>query len=209
VSALQLPDQTPVAASRKPKQQAPRGIDGELLRMHVLLVDDMKAVRRLGENFLEKLGCTCVTLEDGDEIDSAWEHAARPFDAVLLDILMPRSDGALVCKHLRQDLKVCRLPHGCHHSFNLILGCVDQVHCPIIAMTAKTSSVDTQLYFKMGFDLVLPKPFTLDALGRALIEGRDRRFGETGMIRMAPRLRDEDDRQDDSIESMVHPCQGP
>lgn len=130
-----------------------KGLNGQLLRMHVMLVDDMKPIRRLvraavhcclrlysivtlymqGESFLEKLGCTSVLLEDGDEIDGALDTSTRPFDAILLDISMNRTDGAQVCQHLRQDLKV---------------------HCPIIAMTAKISNVDTQRYYKMGFDLV-------------------------------------------------------
>lgn len=41
------------------------GLDGQPLRMHVLLVDDAAVIRRQGKLFLEQLGCTCVTLEDG------------------------------------------------------------------------------------------------------------------------------------------------
>jgi CheY-like chemotaxis protein len=59
-----------------------------------------------GEKFIEKLGCTCMLLEDGDEIDEALQASTRPFDAILLDIGMSRTDGAQVCQHLRQDLKV-------------------------------------------------------------------------------------------------------
>lgn len=129
------------------------GLDGEPLRMHVLLVDDMRVIRRQGELFLEQLGCTCITLEDGDEVESALRASPRPFDAIVLDIIMSRSDGALVCRTLREALGV---------------------RCPIIAMTGNTSSKDLQRYYAMGFDVVLPKPFTREAIGRALVEGRER-----------------------------------
>jgi len=141
------------AGARRGGRRAVVGLDGQPLSMHVLLVDDMGVIRRQGEAFLEQLGCTCITLEDGDEVESALRNARRPFDAIVLDIVMSRSDGAQVCRNLRE-------------AFN--------VRCPIIAMTGQTSSKDLQRYYAMGFDVVLPKPFTRDAIGRALVEGRER-----------------------------------
>jgi CheY-like chemotaxis protein/signal transduction histidine kinase len=133
--------------------KAPVGLDGEMLRQHVLLVDDMAIIRRLGENYLAQLGCTSVTLEDGDQVEAALSNTTRPFDALVLDISMQRSDGAIICQTLREKFGV---------------------KAPIIAMTGQTSARDLQRYYQLGFDCVLPKPFTRDALGRALVEGRNR-----------------------------------
>jgi len=136
--------------------RAPRavvGLDGQSLGMHVLLVDDMGVIRRQGEVFLEQLGCTAITLEDGDEVEAAMHAATRPFDAIVMDIAMTRTDGAEVCRTLRQDFGV---------------------RCPIVAMTGSVTTKDMLRYYAMGFDVVLPKPFTRDAMGRALAEGRQR-----------------------------------
>ena len=74
-------------------------------------------------------------------------------DVVLMDIMMKRSDGAVVCKQLRDNN--CTLP--------------------IIAMTGATGVRDVERFMKAGFDLVLPKPFDMKAMGRALAEARTRR----------------------------------
>ena len=140
------------------------GFEGQSLNMHVLLVDDVGIVRRTGEAFLEMLGCSSVCLEDGDLVEAALEASVRPFDAIVMDIVMHRSDGAEVCRTLRERWGV---------------------RCPIIAMTGNTSSRDVQRYFSMGFDVVLPKPFSLDRLGRALVEGRQRRGGNTRFVRQS------------------------
>lgn len=76
-------------------------------------------------------------------------------DVILMDIMMKRSDGAVVCKQLRDS------------------GCV----LPIIAMTGATGVRDVERFMKAGFDLVLPKPFDMKAMGRALSEARARRAG--------------------------------
>lgn len=86
-------------------------------------------------------------------MQAALESTARPFDAIVLDIVMHRSDGALICKELRQR---------------------SGLRAPIIAMTGNTRSSDLQRYYAMGFDVVLPKPFTRESLGRVLVEGRER-----------------------------------
>lgn len=150
-------------ASSKSKSKV-IGFEGRALDMHVMLVDDVRDIRKLGEKFLAQLGCTSVVLEDGDQVEMALRSSTRPFDGILLDIQMARSQGDDVCDHLRRR-------HG--------------VRCPIIAMTANTGTTDVTRYYQRGFDVVLPKPFTLASLGRALTEGRERRGGNTRFARQA------------------------
>lgn len=42
-------------------------------------------------------------MEDGDEIVSALVTSERPFDAILLDIIMRRTNGLEVCRALRDQ----------------------------------------------------------------------------------------------------------
>ena len=46
----------------------PNRVLSRSLGLHVLLVDDENLNRRLGQRMLERLGCTCVPLEDGIDV---------------------------------------------------------------------------------------------------------------------------------------------
>lgn len=92
-------------------------------------------------------------------MEPALQNATRPFDAILMDINMHRSDGAIVAHKLRNQ-------------YNASL--------PIIAITSSTQSRDVTRYYRLGIDVVLPKPFNLLGLGRALLEGKERRGQAAG-----------------------------
>jgi hypothetical protein len=130
------------------------GLDGEALGLHVLLVDDQEVIRRVGAKFLRQLGCTVELLDDGDQVEAALlQPRSLPIDAIVLDIVMRRSDGAEICRVLREKL---------------------DVQLPIIAVTAYAGSKAASAFFT-HFDVVLAKPFSREALGRALLEGKARR----------------------------------
>lgn len=79
----------------------------------------------------------------------------------------------LVCVHLRRPHQLIMRAARCVQVCRTLREKY-AVRCPIIAMTGQTSSKDLQRYYAMGFDVVLPKPFTRDAIGRALVEARER-----------------------------------
>ena len=130
---------------------AAREAEVDVAGLRVLLVDDVATVRRLGEALLRKLRCECVCLEDGTQIGAALAAAARPYDCILLDIVMRHSDGADVCAALRG---------GAH------------ARCAIVALTGNVLPADVARYFAMGFDTVLAKPFTRASVAAALSEAR-------------------------------------
>ena len=130
-----------------------------LAGLSVLLVDDERDVRLLGAALLRRLGCDVVVLEDGADVARALEEAARPFDALVLDIHMRRSDGADVCADLRA---------GRH------------LRCAAVALTGATAPADVARYFARGFDVVLAKPFGLRTLAAALVEARAAAAGRLG-----------------------------
>ena len=131
------------------------GLDGEPLGLNVLFVDDQAIIRRLGDVFLRQLGCSVEVHEDGDEIVAALlQPRDKPFDAIVMDIVMRRSDGGEVCRVLREK---------------------HDVQLPIIAISSYASRKTLSAFYRDGFDVVLEKPFSREALGRALLEGRARR----------------------------------
>jgi len=129
---------------------------------HVLVVEDDPTNRRLVARMLGRIGATCDTLEDGDEVlqrlretgqmpggSLAVLHAAArpPYDLVLMDIMMQRSNGA----HVTRDLR--------------LVGAT----LPIFPMTANTSTSDVVLYRSCGMaDYVIAKPFSVEALRKTI-----------------------------------------
>jgi len=66
----------------------------------ILVVDDSPTVRRLVELILTQHGFTVHTAEDGEEgLEVAFE--TKP-DAILVDFVMPRMNGHVFCKTLRE-----------------------------------------------------------------------------------------------------------
>ncbi|NBB91395.1 MAG: response regulator [Spirochaetes bacterium] len=72
--------------------------------MRFLIVEDDFGSRRLLQSILRSYG-RCDVVVDGDEgIEAfrlAWEEN-DPYDAVLLDIMMPRTDGQEALKRIRE-----------------------------------------------------------------------------------------------------------
>jgi CheY-like chemotaxis protein len=66
--------------------------------LQVLVVDDDAATRTLFRAVLERQGLTVTLAADGDEALELL--AAESFDAILLDLVMPGTDGVAVLRHL-------------------------------------------------------------------------------------------------------------
>lgn len=108
--------------------------------MRILLVEDN---RRLNQSLKQSLS------EDGYAVDSAFsgpdgEDMARatPFDAIILDIMLPGKDGIAVCRDLRKS----------------------RVNTPILMLTARDTVEDRVEGLDSGADDYLIKPFALAEL---------------------------------------------
>jgi CheY-like chemotaxis protein len=88
----------PVAVS------APENVPGEELRGAgaVLVVDDEKNVRLTTQLLLEELGFDVIVAGDGVEALETFVMQSARIGAVLLDLTMPRMDGAATLKELRR-----------------------------------------------------------------------------------------------------------
>jgi two-component system, OmpR family, response regulator MprA len=106
----------------------------------VLVVDDEAAVREALQRALRAEGYHVGTAEDGQA--ALREHAGFEPDAMVLDILMPGTDGLDVCRLLRRAGD----------------------RTPILMLTARDAVSDRVEGLDAGADDYLVKPFALDEL---------------------------------------------
>jgi carbon storage regulator CsrA len=84
--------------------------DSEPARRYALLVEDNANECELLAGYLRLSGFDVVTASDGEEaIHRLFKSARRP-DAVLLDMQLPRLDGAGTVHTIRNDPRLCDLP---------------------------------------------------------------------------------------------------
>lgn len=103
--------------------------------MHVLVVDDDVATRKMLRFILEQVGGH--TVEEADGVTAAFDALGRGrYDAVTLDIVMPDGDGLDVCREVRRVSNV-----------------------PILMISAKSAVPDRVMGLKLGADDFLSKPF--------------------------------------------------
>ncbi|MFF4193107.1 response regulator transcription factor [Nonomuraea sp. NPDC001831] len=106
----------------------------------LLVVDDEPALREALQSSLEFEGYRVGTANDGQAALAAL--AAEPYDAVLLDVMMPRLDGLTACRRLRAQGN----------------------HIPVLMLTARDAVGDRVSGLDAGADDYLVKPFELDEL---------------------------------------------
>jgi signal transduction histidine kinase len=74
----------------------------------ILVVDDERINRTLLATNLQESGYTVTTAEDGEQ--ALQMLRAQPFEAVLLDLIMPRLDGYQVLADMKEDPSLRRIP---------------------------------------------------------------------------------------------------
>ena len=117
----------------------------------VLVVDDDRVIQQLLEVNLELEGYLVAgTASDGQEA-IAMAAELKP-DLILLDIMMPKMDGLEVCRQLKADPKLAKIP--------------------IVLLSARAQDMDIREGLEIGADAYLTKPFDpvelLDVVGRLL-----------------------------------------
>jgi CheY-like chemotaxis protein len=76
------------------------GRAGVTAALHALVVDDDVAIRLLVTRILERRDFVVDSARDGAE--AIQKLASEPYDVILLDLMMPRVDGAGVMKFLSE-----------------------------------------------------------------------------------------------------------
>ena len=119
----------------------------------ILLVEDDPSVREAVAMALEGDGHQVRTAVSGGEALDRWRRV--PPDLVLLDVMLPGTDGLEVCRTIRAD---------------------DDV--PIIMLTARADPIDVVLGLESGADDYVTKPFetrVLLARVKAVLRRHERR----------------------------------
>ncbi len=108
--------------------------------MRLLVVEDNQRLCKALRLSLEESGYVVDTAVDGIEGQELAE--VTPYDAIILDIMLPMRDGLEVCRNLRQQ----------------------HMRTPIILLTARDAVEDRVKGLDSGADDYLVKPFSLEEL---------------------------------------------
>ena len=136
--------------------------------MRVLVVEDEKRLAAGLKRGLEAEGFATDVAMDGN--DALWMAREQPYDAMVLDILLPGVNGYKVCATLREE----------------------GIWTPILMLTAKDGDLDEAEALETGADDYLTKPFSFPVLVarvRALLRrsaGRDPVPVAVGDLRIDP-----------------------
>ena len=102
--------------------------------IRILLVDDEASLREPLAEYLEGQGFHVDQAEDAAAARSLL--LARPFDIILMDIMMPGEDGLSLCRHV-----------------------IEQMDVPVIFISAKTEDTERIIGLELGADDYVTKPF--------------------------------------------------
>jgi two-component system alkaline phosphatase synthesis response regulator PhoP len=101
----------------------------------ILIVEDEPAIALALEDDLSLEGYQVAVVHDG--IEAVKRARAEPFDAILLDVMLPGKDGFEVCRELRRS----------------------RVRTPILMLTARAQEAEKVLGLEAGADDYVTKPF--------------------------------------------------
>ena len=101
----------------------------------IYIADDEKNIRELVKCFLENQGYEVETFSNGDDLFKRYKE--KNADMIILDVIMPGTDGVEICRQIRQIANV-----------------------PIIILSAKESEEDRIKGISVGGDDYLTKPFS-------------------------------------------------
>lgn len=110
----------------------------------VLIVDDSKMDRTIMQKSLEPIGVTVLEATNGVEALTMIKSGEHNFDAILIDIEMPRMDGYTLAGEIRKYSKYRNLP--------------------LIAVTSRTSKTDRLRGVEVGMTEYITKPYSSEYL---------------------------------------------
>jgi two-component system, OmpR family, response regulator len=128
----------------------------------LLLVDDDDAIRTIAAISLERVGGWTVIAASSGQAALEAAHDDGPFDAVLLDVMMPGLDGPTTLALLREG--------------------VLQPSVPIVFLTAKVGEPEETRLRSLGAAGVIAKPFDPIALPgelQRIVSGPHERLPQT------------------------------
>lgn len=126
--------------------------------MRILLLEDQNKLLSFARKGLEEQGIHVDAVSDGDE---AWEMAvSTPYDALVLDIMVPGRDGLSILRGLRERRNTV----------------------PVILLTARGALPEKIEGLNLGADDYMTKPFFVEELAARLRTVARRHAGEAGHL---------------------------
>ncbi|MBC8237026.1 MAG: chemotaxis protein CheW [Helicobacteraceae bacterium] len=110
----------------------------------VMIVDDSKTDRMIMRKALEPIGISLIEASDGQEALNILKSGEHCFDAMLVDIEMPRMDGYSLATEIKKYNKYKNLP--------------------LIAVTSRTGKSDRMRGVESGMVEYITKPYSADYL---------------------------------------------
>lgn len=112
----------------------PKSPTADLIRTRALLIDDDERLNALVTSYLQRFGVSVRSFTQPD-------HGIRvlkddPPDIVILDVMLPDTDGFTLCRKIREFSRV-----------------------PIVMLTARGEVTDRIVGLELGADDYIPKPF--------------------------------------------------
>jgi two-component system OmpR family response regulator len=114
--------------------------DGDNVHVRVLVVEDEAKMGDLLRRGLQEEGHAVDLAARGE--DAVWMARAVPYDAILLDLMLPGLDGLAVCRELREGA----------------------IWTPVLILTARDAVGDRVSGLDAGADDYLVKPFSFEEL---------------------------------------------
>lgn len=108
----------------------------------IMVIDDEPEITEIVDVFLDNAGYT-VIVENNPNNAVELARKIRP-DLILLDIMMPGTDGYQVCNQIKED--------------------PEMANTPVIFLTGKDSKDDQGRSFQVGGDMFIKKPFSCERL---------------------------------------------
>lgn len=105
---------------------------------YILIADDDTSIADLISDSLEDEGYTTKVVNNGDSALNLVKTEQGRIDMILLDIMMPGTDGLEVCRRIRQ-----------------------QISCPILFVSARDSQMHRIVGLEIGADDYITKPFSV------------------------------------------------
>ena len=139
---------------------------------HILIVEDEPDIQELLCAYIQNAGYETAAAGDGEEALNLF--ASRPFDLVLLDIMLPKLDGFQVCERIRSQSQV-----------------------PILMLTALDGEAQQLKGLRLDADDYVTKPFSIPVLLEKIrvILRRSRESGEETVLRYRDLSMDPDTRE--------------
>lgn len=101
----------------------------------ILIVDDEPDIITLISRYAQREGYEVMTAGDGSEAIEVCQH--EDFDLIVMDIMMPDTDGFTACKKIREFRDI-----------------------PVIMLSARGTEFDKLFGFEVGVDDYVTKPFS-------------------------------------------------